>query len=190
MGLLPISARRHKTLAKPFIGLWGDGLLCCLGALAMITSQTEPGEVQSAIEDVLRDFFGGKELRRLRGNFLCKTMHGSRFIEIACKNGGGDVAPAMEAFSIAGDMRLWIIAKGEVSKQKFFRMNSGDSVKRSVPEFNGDIRRRRGRENEGMAIDGDPRGIANESNSLRDIEISDVVRSVAGRIKNLELARA
>jgi len=77
----------------------------------MIARQTEPGEVQGAIEDIERNFVRGKELRRLSGNFLSKAVRGSRFIEISVKDTGREVAPAMEALSVACDMNRGIVGK-------------------------------------------------------------------------------
>jgi len=75
-----------------------------------------------------------------------------------------------------------------VSKEKPLRMKASDSVERSVPEFNGNIRRGSGGENEVVAIDRDPRSVPNKSSAIREIKVGNVVRCVARGIENLELA--
>lgn len=80
--MLRIGVPQGKVLAETLL-LLRNRLLCRLGTFPVITSQAEPGEMQRTVEDVLRDFFRGKELCGLRGNFLGEAMHGSSFIEIA-----------------------------------------------------------------------------------------------------------
>ena len=96
----------------------------------------------------------------------------------------------MQTLPVAGDMPRGMIGKAEVGEEKAFRVERRNGVQRSVPEFEVDVRWRRRGEDEGVPFDSDARGIPDKSNSLQVIEISDVMRSVPGSIKNPKLARA
>jgi len=124
-----------------------------------------------------------------RGDFLREAVHGSGFIQITAKDAGSEVAPAVQAFTVTGNVLRGIVGKGEVREEQPLRMKSGNGIERSVPQFDGDVRRRSGRQNKRMAIDGDPPGIANERDALSNVEVCDVVGSVTGCIEHLNLAR-
>lgn len=128
-------------------------------------------------------------MSRFGCNFLSETVHGSGLVEVASENGGCQVAPAMQSLAVTGDMERRVVRKRKVSEEKPPGMQSGNDIQGGVPEFDGNVGRRSGRKNEGMAVDGNPRGITDEGDSFGLVKIGNVMMGVAGGIKNLETTR-
>src|SRR6266852_6390676 len=67
------------------------------------------------------------------------------------------------------------------------RENGG---KRVFPDFQTDVRGRRGRKNEGTIVDANACGVSHESDPFARVQVADVVRSMPGRVDHIEFARA
>ena len=75
-----------------------------------------------------------------------------------------------------------------MGKEQLFRMKAGNRIERSVPEFDGNIRRRSGRKNEGMPVDRNPRSVSHKRGAVCGIEIRNVMRRMPRSIKYPDLA--
>src|ERR1700751_1111673 len=160
------------------------------GAFAMIASQALPGEVERAAEKVVRDFVRREGLGRVCADFTGKGTHRFRFITDAGKQLAGEIGPAVENLPIGSDVAVWIVGEREVCEEEPLRVQLGNSVERSVPEFERDVGRRRSRADERMALDGNARGVAHKGDALRRVEVGDVMRRVAWSVKDLKRPRA
>src|SRR3974390_3090831 len=87
-------------------------------------------------------------------------------------------------------MQLGGLLKREVRQKESLGTQSTDGVKRGFPELKVDIRWRRGGKNVGMAIHADSCGVANKRRAVAQIEIGNVMGSVAGRVEYRYAARA
>ena len=96
----------------------------------------------------------------------------------------------VEAFAIGGDVACRVVGEREVGEKKTLGMKLGDGVEGGIPEFERDIGRGSGGQNEGMAFHGDARGIADEGDALRGIKVGDMMGSVARGVEDAELMRA
>src|SRR5256885_8243665 len=87
-------------------------------------------------------------------------------------------------------MRLRIVRVAEVRQKQFRGTQRVDCVERLIPDFNVDIGRRRGGQNEFVAFDADSAGVADKSSSVLRVPKRQVMRSVARRVEHFKIAFA
>src|SRR5690348_4754020 len=75
----------------------------------------------------------------------------------------------------------------EVGQEKALRIPGSNGVERSVPEFEVDVGRRSSWQKIGFALDADAGSIADESDAGGGVPVGYVVRSMAGRVEDIEL---
>jgi hypothetical protein len=182
---------RQDHLLSPFL----EGVRTVLlpegfGALAVVTCQTQPGKIQRSIENIMSNFLGGEELRCFGADVLGETMHGGSLVRGVGEDAGSQIEPLVEAIAVAGDVSLRVVRERKMREKQLFRMEIGDGIERSLPELQGDVRRRSGGQDERMAIDGDAGGVADKGHAVAGIEIGDVMGGVTGSTEDLEPAGA
>src|SRR6266404_3031428 len=78
----------------------------------------------------------------------------------------------------------------EMSEEEPRRPPRENGRKRVLPDLKTDVRRRGGGQDVRAIINTDARRVSHESDIFRGIKVADMVRSVAGRIRDFEFARA
>ena len=141
--------------------------------------------MEGTVEDVVGDVVGGKELSGFGGDLTSEVVDGVGVFEIASEKRGDQVAPMVQTLTIVGEVGGGVFGIGEVGEEESLGMKGGDGVEGGVPEFDVDVGRGSGRENETMAADGDAGGVADESDGFSGIEEGDVMRGVARSVKDL-----
>ena len=71
---------------------------------AMVAGKTEPGQVESADEAVLGDFFRRQDPAGFTSDFADERFHGLPVIVSSGEDLASELAPMMKAFSIVGDV--------------------------------------------------------------------------------------
>ena len=75
-----------------------------------------------------------------------------------------------------------------MAKEQLSRVKAGNGIERSVPKFDGNIRRGSGRKNEGMPVDRNPRSVSDKRGAVGGIEIRNVMRRMTRSVKHPKLA--
>src|SRR6267154_4146993 len=88
------------------------------------------------------------------------------------------------------DMLRRITRIAEMSEEQTRRPPRENGRKRVLPDLKTDVRRRGGGQNVRAIVDTDARCVSHKSDVFRGIKVADVVRSMTGRIRDFEFARA
>src|SRR5882757_713446 len=96
----------------------------------------------------------------------------------------------MQSFPEFIDMFRGITRIAEMSEEQPRRPPRENGRKRVLPDLKTDVRRRGGGQDVWTIVDADTRRISHESDIFRAIKVADMVRSMAGRIRDFEFARA
>src|SRR6266478_4385899 len=88
------------------------------------------------------------------------------------------------------DMLRRITRIAEMSEEEPRRPPRENGRKRVLPDLKTDVRRRGGGQNIGAIVDTDARRVSHECDVFRGIKVTDMVRSMTGRIRHFEFARA
>src|SRR6516165_7200266 len=157
---------------------------------AVITSQALPGEVECAVQEVVRHLIGGKGLRRVTANLAGKSTHSFGFIAGGGEQLADEIGPAVENLAEGIDVAFRIVVEREVCEEESLRVKPGNRIERGVPEFKGNIGGRRGRKHESMPFDRNAGSVAHKGDALCRVEVRHVMRSVSGSVMHLKLPRA
>ena len=111
----------------------GSGGPQSFGPLAVIASQTKPGQVQRGSEGVVAEFLGRKRGGGFRRDFLSEAVHGGGVIRSGLEDNRGPIAPATQAVAVGGDVAARVIREREVSQKEPVRVQAFDSIKRLFP---------------------------------------------------------
>src|SRR5437899_8426711 len=95
----------------------------------------------------------------------------------------------MQSSSESIDVLRGIPRVAEVGEEEPRRPARENGRERVLPDFETDIRRWRGRQDERPVVDTDAGRVSHESDLFRGVKVTDVVRGVAGRIRYVDFAR-
>lgn len=157
--------------------------------LAPIARQTQPGKVEAAIEQVVREFRPGDLALELSADGSNERSESRGLVARGAKKFADLRGPAMQALAKLVEMRRRVVGKGEVGEEKARGAARGNSSKARIPEIEVHIRRRSGGKDEVVALDANAGRVADESDSFCGIEIANVMPGVAGGVEDIELAR-
>src|SRR4051794_22773555 len=92
----------------------------------------------------------------------------------------------MQAFAKAGEIfrRVFGVAEMRQEQPRGFAAENGGE--RFVPDFQVDVWRRGGRQDERAVVDVNATGVADESDAIGVVEVANVVRSMAGRVFDVD----
>src|SRR5262249_8600048 len=102
----------------------------------------------------------------------------------------GELAPAVEPFAESGQILRRIVRIAVVGEKKSRGLATQDGSEGLVPDFQIDVGRRSGRQNEGPVVDMDAPGVADESDAVGIIKIADMVAGVTRGVFDVDVVRA
>ena len=94
----------------------------------MVAREAEPGEVESAVEDVMGNFIIGKKFGGLGGDLTGEELGRGSFLGAAGENPGGEIAPVVEAFAIGSNVTSGMIGEAEVGEKETLGLELTDGV--------------------------------------------------------------
>src|SRR5271169_2842260 len=119
----------------------------------MITCETQPGQIEAAVENVMLGFGSREALLDLRARGRDKCLEPSLRIWSRTHDVCRERGPALQIFSVFRDMRCRMVRIAEVREKEPRRSVRCDGVERSAPYFQINIRRRRKRNHVRIAFD-------------------------------------
>lgn len=152
-----------------------------------VANQAAPGKSQTSIENIEFGGFGGQSFPNLAGDSFDEAEFRGFERFARSQQALRERGPVAEAFTIKTDVLGGIVNVAEVGQEKAFGTPGGDVVERSVPEFEVDVGRRSSRQEIGFALDADAGSVTDESDAGGGVPVSNVMRSVARRIENVEI---
>ncbi len=130
---------------------------------------------------------GGREVQgSFGGNLTHELLQGVGILLTGGQKLGRKITPLMQARPVVREMTRGLVRYAEVSEEETLGTKLRDGVERLIPQFEINVGRRSGGKNEGVAVDANARGVADESGGGVGIEIGDVVGGVARGVKNLQ----